>query len=253
MGRLDRKVAIITGAASGIGRETAILFAEEGARIAAADWEAEDGEKTVELIDKAGGEAIFIKTDVSKVEDIVNMVKNTVDNFKKINILMNIAAIIEEEGSIVDCSEETFFKVISINLLGTSMAMKYAIPEIEKVGGGSIVNFTSIAALEAYKGGPAYAASKGGVITVSRVAAIEYAAKKIRVNCIAPGHILTPMILRNSSIEQLEKLAKKIIPMERLGDPKEIAKVALFLASDDSSYITATTIVVDGGLTARIP
>jgi NAD(P)-dependent dehydrogenase (short-subunit alcohol dehydrogenase family) len=253
MGRLDGKVAIVTGAASGMGKETAILFAKEGAKIAAADWTVEDGEKTVELINKAGGEAIFIKTDVSKVEEVKNMVKKTVDNFKKINILMNIAGITAEEGSIVDCTEETFYKVISINLLGTWMSMKYAIPEIEKAGGGSIVNFTSVAALEAYKSMPAYAASKGGVITVSRVAAIESASKNIRVNCIAPGHIATPMFLGCWSEEQLEALGPKIVPLGRLGKPEEIAKVALFLASDEASYITATTIVADGGLTARIP
>jgi len=253
MGRLDEKVAIVTGAASGIGKEIAILFAQEGARIVVADYMVDNGEKTVEIINKIGKEAIFIKTDVSREEDIINMVKQTINNFKKINILVNVAAILEEEGSIVNCSKETFLKVISVNLLGTSMSMKYIIPEIEKAGGGSIINFTSIAALEAYKGAPAYAASKGGVITVSRVAAIEYAAKNIRINCIAPSHIPTSMVLRNTSIKKLEKLAKKIIPMKRLGDTKEVAKVALFLASDDSSYITATTIVVDGGLTARIP
>jgi len=253
MGKLDGKVAIITGTASGIGKETAILFAKEGAKVTAVDWAANNGEKTVELINLEGGEAIFIKTDVSKAKDIMRMVKKTVENFKKIDVLINVAAIIKEEGSIVECTEETFLKVISINLLGTWMAMKYVIPEMEKAGGGSIVNFTSIAALEAYKGAPAYAASKGGVITLSRVAAIESASKNIRVNCIAPGHIPTPMILNHLSMNKLEKIAKKIIPMERLGDPKEIAKTALFLASEDSSYITATTIVADGGVTARIP
>lgn len=253
MGKLEGKVAIVTGSASGMGMETAILFAREGAKIAAADWNVEDGERTVELIKKNGGDAIFIKTDVSKAEDIKNMVRKTADTFKKINILMNIAGITQNEGSIVDCPEEIFMKVLSVNLVGTWMSMKYTIPEIEKAGGGSIVNFTSVAALEAYIGMPAYAASKGGMIAVSRVAARESASKNIRVNCIAPGHIATPMFLGCWTEEELEQLGPKIIPIGRLGDPKEIAKVALFLASDDASYITATTLVADGGLTSRIP
>lgn len=253
MGRLEGKVAIVTGCASGMGKDIAVLFAKEGAKIAGADWLEDAGNETIEIIKKAGGEAIFIKTDISKAEDIKNMVKKAADAFKKINILMNIAGITAEEGSIVDCPEETFMRVLNVNLVGTWMSMKYAIPEIEKAGGGSIVNFTSVAALEAYKSMPAYAASKGGMIAVSRVAAIESASKNIRVNCIAPGHIATPMFLGCWNEEQLEALGKKIIPLERLGDPMEIAKVALFLASDDASYITATTIVADGGLTARIP
>lgn len=252
MGRLDGKVAIVTGGSSGMGKEVAMLFAREGAKVTIVDWAAQEGEKTVKTISGAGGEALFIRGDVSKAEDIKKMVETTVETFGKLDILMNIAGIVADEGSTVDCTEEVFMKVISVNLVSVWLGMKYGIPEIAKAGGGAIVNFTSIAALEAYKSIPAYAASKGGIISMSRVAAIESASKNIRVNCIAPGHIATPMFLGCWSQEELRHL-EEIGPQGRLGRPEEIAQVALFLASDESSHITATTIVADGGVTARIP
>jgi NAD(P)-dependent dehydrogenase (short-subunit alcohol dehydrogenase family) len=235
-----------------MGKETAILFAKEGAKVAAADISEEAGKATVKTIVDDGGQAVFIKADVSQPQDVKNMVAEAVKKYGKLDILMNIAGIVATEGSTIDCTEETFMQVISINLFGTWLGMKYAIPEIDKSGGGSIVNFTSIAALEAYKSIPAYAASKGGVISMSRVAAIESASKNIRVNCIAPGHIATPMFLGCWTDEQLEHL-EEISPQGRLGKSEEIARVALFLASDEASHITATTIVADGGITARIP
>lgn len=252
MGRLDGKVAIITGGGSGIGRATAVVFAKEGARVVVADWIAEGGKETVSMIKEAGGEAIFIKTDVSKAEDIKNMIKTSVNTYGKLDILMNIAGIVGEEVSTIDCTEEVFNKIIAVNLNGVWLGMKYAIPEMLKTGGGSIVNTASIAALEAYKGIPAYAASKGGVLSMSRVAAIEFAAKNIRVNCIAPGHVATPLFLGCWSPDQLKHL-EDIAPQGRLGKPEEIAQVALFLASDESSHITGQTVVADGGITARIP
>ncbi len=252
MGVLQGKVAIVTGGGSGMGRDTAILFAKEGARVAVADWSEPGGQETVSRIRASAGECVFIKTDVSRPEQVRNMVQTAVAKYGKLNILMNIAGIVASEGSTVDCSEETFMKVISINLFGVWLGMKYGIPEIEKAGGGSIVNFTSIAALEAYKSIPAYAASKGGIISLTRVAAIESASKNIRVNCIAPGHIATPMFLGCWTKEQLKHL-EEIGPQGRLGKSEEIAQVALFLASDAASHITATTIVADGGVTARIP
>ncbi|MBA7671286.1 Dihydroanticapsin 7-dehydrogenase [subsurface metagenome] len=252
MGRLDDKVAIITGGGSGLGKETAILFAREGAKVTIADWSSEGGEETSSIIKENGGEALFLKTDVSKSKDIKNLIETTAKTYGKLNILMNIAGIVAAEGSTTDCTEEVFMKVISVNLVGVWLGMKYGIPEIAKAGGGSIVNFASIAALEAYKGIPAYAASKGGIISMSRVAAIEFADKNIRVNCIAPGHIATPMFLGCWSPDELKHL-EEIGPQGRLGRPEEIARVALFLASDDSSHVTATTVVADGGITARIP
>ena len=252
MGLLKDKVAIVTGGGSGMGRETAVLFAKEGAKVAIADITVQAGEETVRMLKDIAGEAIFIKTDVSSSEQVQNMVQETVKSFNRLNILINNAGIVADEGSVIDCTEETFMKVINVNLVSVWLGMKYGIPEITKAGGGSIVNFTSIAALEAYKSIPAYAASKGGIISMSRVAAIESASKNVRVNCIAPGHIATPMFLGCWTKDELKHL-EEIGPQGRLGRPEEIAQVVLFLASDAASHITATTIVADGGVTARIP
>jgi NAD(P)-dependent dehydrogenase (short-subunit alcohol dehydrogenase family) len=252
MGVLNGKVAIVTGGGSGMGRDTAVLFAKEGARVAVVDWSEKGGQETASQISGNSGECIFIKTDVSVPDQVKNMIQTTVKRFGRLDILMNIAGIVASEGSTVDCTEETFMKVISVNLFSVWLGMKYGIPEIERSGGGAIVNFASIAALEAYKSIPAYAASKGGIISMSRVAAIESASKNIRVNCIAPGHIATPMFLGCWTAEQLKHL-EEISPQGRLGRADEIAQVALFLASDAASHITATTIVADGGITARIP
>jgi NAD(P)-dependent dehydrogenase (short-subunit alcohol dehydrogenase family) len=248
---LKGKVALVTGGASGMGRDVALLFAREGAKVCVADW-SEAGEKTAKDITAGSGDAFFVKTDVSKAEEVKKMIAATVKRYGRLDILANIAGIVAAENSVVDCTEETFMKVINVNLVSVWLCMKYGIPEIEKAGGGAIVNFTSIAALEAYKGIPAYAASKGGIISMSRVAAIESASKNIRVNCIAPGHIATPMFLGCWTKEQLKHL-ESIGPQGRLGRSEEIAQVALFLVSDAASHITATTVVADGGVTARIP
>lgn len=252
MARLADKVAIVTGAGSGMGRETALLFAKEGAKVVVADIEIGAAEDTVKEAESYGVAAIALKADVSKTEDVKDMVKATIARYGKLNVLVNCAGIALEEVSTVDCPEHIFSKVIATNLYGVWLGMKYAIPEMVKSGGGSVVNFASIAALEAYHGLPAYSASKGGVISLSRVAAIEFAPKNIRVNCIAPGHIATPMLLGAWSQEKLQRF-KDISPQGRLGEPIEIARLVLFLASDESSHITGQTVVADGGVTARIP
>jgi NAD(P)-dependent dehydrogenase (short-subunit alcohol dehydrogenase family) len=248
---LHGKLAIVTGAGSGIGRAVALKFASEGAKVVVADIN-KSGEETVENIKNNGGEALFLQTDVSRSEDIKNMISTTVAKYGRLDILVNAAAIVANEISTIDCTEDIFHRVIAVNLTGTWLAMKYAMPPLIKNRGGAIINFTSIAALEAYKSIPAYAASKGGVISLSRVAAIENASKNIRINCIAPGHIATPMFLGCWSREQLNHL-EEMAPIGRFGKPEEIAEVVLFLASDASSHITATTLVADGGITARIP
>ena len=252
MGRLDDKVAIITGASSGMGRATAVLFVKEGAKVVVADIVVEAGEETVGIVKQAGGEAIFVMTDVSKAEDVKKMIKVALDTYGRLDILINCAGIAGKEVSTVDCPEEVFNKVIATNLNGVWLGMKYAIPEMLKTGGGSIINFASIAALEAYVGIPAYSASKGAVISLSRAAAIEYSRKNVRVNCVAPGHIATPMLLGAWSPEVLKRFAE-MSPQGRLGEPEEVAQVVLFLASDESSHITGQTVVIDGGVTARIP
>jgi NAD(P)-dependent dehydrogenase (short-subunit alcohol dehydrogenase family) len=252
MSRLAGKVAIITGAGSGMGKATALLFAKEGAKVIAAEIVEQAGQATVGAIEEEGGEAIFVKTDVAKKEDVEAMVKAAVERYGKIDILVNCAGIALAEVSTTECTEEIFNRIIATNLNGVWLGMKYAIPQMISTGGGDIINFASIAALEAYQGLPAYSASKGGVISMSRVAAIEFAAKNIRVNCVAPGHIATPMLLDAWAEEGLQRF-RNIAPQGRLGEPEEIASVVLFLASNESSHITGQTIVIDGGVTARIP
>ena len=205
MRRLAGKVAIITGSGSGMGEATALLFAKEGAKVIVAEIVEQGGLATVQAIEKDGGEAVFVKTDVSKREDVAAIVKAAVDKYGKLDILVNCAGIALDEGSTTDCPEEIFNRIIATNLNGVWLGMKYAIPEMMKTGGGAIINFASIAALEAYQGLPAYSASKGGVISISRVAAIEFAAKNIRVNCVAPGHIATPMLLDAWAEEGLQR------------------------------------------------
>lgn len=252
MARLEGKVAVITGAGSGMGKDSAILFAQEGAKVVINGRGEAALKETASIIKEAGGEVLIVPGDVSKTEDVQNIFKQTEEKFSRLDVLVNCAAIVGNEVSVVGCTEEVFREVININLIGTWLCMKYGIPLMEKSGGGSIINYTSIAALEAYKSIPAYAASKGGIISMGRVAAIESAEKNIRVNTIAPGHIATPMFLNAWTDEQLRHL-EEISPQGRLGQSEEIAKVTLFLASDDSSHMTASLVVADGGITARIP
>ena len=250
MSRLEGKVAVITGAGGGIMGVTARLFAKEGAKVVVADWVAEGGEETVRKIKEAGGKAVFVKTDVSKAADVKKMIRMAVDNYGKLNVLVNGAAVdLKEQVSTVDCPEEAFDRTYSINLKGTWLGMKYAFPEMVKAGGGSIINIASIAAHIAFTSIPAYSASKGGVISLSQVAAIEFAPKNIRVNCISPGPIRTPMIVGQWGEEGLQRMAK-LIPRGKLGEMEDIAQVALFLASDESANIIGHTLIADGGMKA---
>jgi len=246
MGRLDNKVAVITGAGSGMGQAAAILFAKEGAKVVVADWIAESGEETVRMVKEAGGEAIFIKVDVSKAEDAQKMIKTTVDTYGKLDVLYNNAGIAGEAAFTAECTEENWEKVIAVNLKGVWLGMKYAIPEMLKIGGGSIINTASQAGERGMPGIPPYTASKGGVLALSRATAMEYAKKNIRVNCINPGCIATPMAFGFS--EELKKRFTAAVPQGRFGEPEEVANAALFLASDESSHITGHALVVDGGM-----
>jgi len=246
MGRLDGKVAIITGAGSGIGRATATLFAREGAKVVVADWATGDGEETVRTIREAGGEAIFVKADVSKAEDVKNMVKTAVDTYGKLDVLYNNAGIGEVETvPTAEVKEENWDKVIAVNLKGVFLGMKYAIPEMLKSGGGSIINTASSAAVQPLPGIASYNASKGGVISLTRGTALEYIRKNIRVNYINPG----PTVSRLNP-PRIAEIWEKHSASGRLSTSEEIAQAALFLASDESSHISATGIAVDGGQTA---
>ena len=251
MGRVEGKVAIVTGAGSGIGRASAMLLAKEGAKTVVVDRNAEAGEETVRMIREAGGEAIFVKADVSKVEDIKKMVRTAVSTYGKLNILFNNAGFIHEVAPTADASEEVFDETIATNLKGAFMGMKYAIPEMLRIGGGSIINIASIAGTKGVTNAPAYAASKGGVLALSRATAIEYATQNIRVNCISPGTISTPaMAALMKDDPEIKRNYEEAVPQGRLGRPDEVAQVVLFLASDEASHVTGEKLAIDGGLEA---
>jgi NAD(P)-dependent dehydrogenase (short-subunit alcohol dehydrogenase family) len=251
--RLADKVAIITGAGSGIGRATAILFAQEGAKVVVVDYVPEGGQETVEMIKRNGGEAIFVETDVSKAAAVEKMVQTTIDTYGKIDILFNNAAV-TIPASVVDATEEVWDKTMEVDLKGVFLPSKYAIPHMIKGGGGSVINTASMCGLVASTNQAPYSAAKGGVIALTRQMAIDYATHNIRVNSICPSEVRTPMFLGfiNLAPDPEKKMQELIarIPLGRVAEPEEIARAALFLASDESSYITGVTLPVDGGLTA---
>jgi NAD(P)-dependent dehydrogenase (short-subunit alcohol dehydrogenase family) len=252
MGRLDEKVALITGSAGGIGRVAAELFAAEGARVVVADVVDGDGEAAAEKIRSAGGEAHFVHADVSSAAECEAMVAATIDRFGSLDVLYNNAGIFPgDDGSVTQTSEATWDRVMNINLKGVFLGCKYGIPAMLESGGGSIVNVASFVALMgAATPQIAYTASKGGVLALTREVAIEFARQGIRANALCPGPIDTPMLAELLSDPERKQRRIVHIPVGRPGRAEEIARSALFLASDESSYITGSTFVVDGGITA---
>ena len=247
--RISDKVAIITGAASGIGRATAILFAKEGGQVVVADKNEVGGNETVDLIRSDGGQAIFDYVNVTSATDIQGMVKTTINTYGKLDILVNNAGI-AIRLPVVDLSEEDWDRNIDVNLKSIYLSSKYAIPRMIENGGGSIVNIASIYGIVGGRVRAAYAASKGGVVNLTRSMALDYALHKIRVNCVCPGFVNTPLlknILKNK--EEYQALAD-LHPMGRLGDMLEIALGVLYLASDESSFVTGIALPIDGGYTA---
>ncbi|TET88682.1 MAG: glucose 1-dehydrogenase [Dehalococcoidia bacterium] len=252
MGKLDGKVALITGAASGIGRATALLFAKEEAKIAVADYVPAGGQETVKMIQKAGGDAVFIEADVSQAANVERMVKTTVNAYGQIDILFNNAGVGQTGDSMVETTEDEWDRVLNINLKGVFLCSKYAIPVMLDQGGGVIINTASIAGLVGLPGIPAYGVSKAGVIQLTRMMAAEYGRQDIRVNCICPGAIQTPM---TESVSLPMDAYIQVQFLNRTGQPEDIARAALYLASDDSSFVTGVALVVDGGWTVspRMP
>jgi len=251
--RLTGKVAIVTGANSGIGRGIALAFGREGARVVVAARDVGRCQETVQMILKAGGEAIFVATDVSKPADVRNLIETTVKEYGRLDVLANAAGI-WELGTVVDTSEEVWERTINTNMKGSFLTMKYAIPEMLRFGGGSIVNVSSVGGVSGFYNEFAYGASKGGLVLMTKDAALDFATKNIRVNCICPGAADTPMTRKwldtsPTAKEELNKLIEAV-PIKRLIRPEEVANAAVFLASDESSAITGAIIPVDGGYLA---
>lgn len=245
--RLIGKTAIITGGGGGIGRSTAIRFAKEGARVAVADVDSTIGEETVRLIKEDGGKAIFVKTDVTDSEQIKALINTTTSMFGALHILFNNAGVGNSEVRSVDLSEEEWDRVIDINLKGVFLGIKYAIPELIKAGGGAIINTSSLLGLKGQKYVSAYNASKAGVVMLTQNASLEYGKYNIRVNAIAPGVIDTPIIDRWKQNERKWPIISRANALGRIGTPDEVANAVVFLASDEASFITGTTLSVDGG------
>jgi NAD(P)-dependent dehydrogenase (short-subunit alcohol dehydrogenase family) len=248
--KLANKVALITGAGSGMGRTGALLFAVEGARVAAVDIDERAAAQTARDIEAAGGKAVALGADVSKKEDAQAMVAATVEKLGVPDIVYNNAGIEGESAFMAQLGEDAFDRVIAVNLRGVWLGMKYALPHMVKKGGGSIINTASVAGLVAIRGATAYCAAKAGVIALTRVAALEYGRYNIRVNCICPGTIDTPMVRRlHGGKVPTQALGPSAAVGGRAAGPIEIAKMALFLASDDASFATGAPFVVDGGWT----
>lgn len=256
-GRLEGKVALITGAAGGQGRAAALLFAEAGARILAADVDEEGAGKIAAEIKENGGEAVAVGVDVSCEAEVEAMIGRAVEEFGRLDVLFNNAGIgfsatgRYKMASVVETPEEDWDAILAINLKGVAMGCKHAIPVMERQGGGSIVNNASINALVALPGADAYTAAKGGIVSLTRVLAVDWGPKGIRVNCICPGPVDTPMIAPALADEQTESFLRESTPLGRPARSEETARVALFLASEEASYLNGAIIPVDGGWTAR--
>ncbi len=250
--RLQDKVALITGAGSGIGRESALLFAQEGAKIVVVDINDPAGEETVSMIRDQGGEAIYVHADVSRAADCERMVQAAEDAFGKLNVLFNNAGIMHsQDGDAVSTSEEVWDLTMNINAKGVFLGCKYGIPALRRAGGGSVINTASfVAVMGAATPQVAYTASKGAVLSMTRELAVVHARENIRVNALCPGPLHTELLMKFLNTEEKRQRRLIHIPMGRFGLAKEMAQAALFLASDESSFMTGATFLVDGGITA---
>jgi NAD(P)-dependent dehydrogenase (short-subunit alcohol dehydrogenase family) len=250
--RLKGKVAFITGAGAGMGREASVLFAEEGARIVVADIDGKAAQGTVDLVDKAGGQALAVTGDVAVESDVQRMIEDGVRRFEALHVLYNNAGVLwkDRDRSVLETDEKWWDRVMAINLKSVFWVTKHGIPHLRTAGGGSIVMMGSVSALAGFtRAQDAYTAAKGALISLTKSLAIQFARDRIRCNVIHPGIVDTPLQAPYLT-EAIRKEFETAIPLGRIAQPREIAYVALFLASDESSFMTGAELVVDGGFTA---
>lgn len=246
---MQGKVAIVTGAGTGIGRAISFLFAREGAKVAVTDIDVGAAEATVAEIAETGVSALAIEADVTEAAGVENMMRATVAAYGHLDVLINNAGV-GTDGDVVELTEEQWQRILDVNLKGVFLCCKYAIPAMKKSGGGSIVNIASTAAFVGGSVSCVYPASKAGVVALSKSTALRYAHNNIRVNCVCPGHVDTALTYTLKDPEVKAALIRKY-PLGRLGAPEEIANAVLFIASDEASFITGTELIVDGGYTAQ--
>lgn len=251
MATFDGKVAVVTGAASGIGRTTTQFYARDGARVVVSDVDEDGGQETVRLIQEAGGDAVFIRTDVSNPDDCRAMVDLAMERYGRLDIAFNNAGIGGEANPTADYSIEGWQRVIGINLSGVFYCMKYEIEAMLKSGGGAIVNMSSILGKVAFANSVAYVTSKHGVIGMTKNAAVEYSQQGIRINAVGPAFIRTPLISGLEADEETRKMLVSLHPMGRLGETEEVAELVVWLSSDKASFVTGGYYPVDGGYLAR--
>ena len=243
--KLEGKVAFVTGFGSGLGQAIAVLFAKEGAAVAGTSTTEAKGRDTVAMIEKAGRKALFRQGDVSKSEQMKALIDDTVRQFGGLDIVVNSAGV-RTNGSITEITEEQWDRTIDVNLKGVFVVSRLAIPEMIKRGGGVILNIGARSGMAGQAGRAAYCASKGGMTTLTEAMAMDFAAHKIRVNCICPGPTRTPMV--DTSTPERLAYYKRRVPIGRIGEPEDIAYAALYLASDEASMVTAAILPVDGGM-----
>src|SRR5215510_9175173 len=251
-GLLEGKVALVTGGSSGIGRASARAFAREGARVMVADVVVEGGQETVRLIQEAGGEATFMQVDVTQAADVAALIAKIIAVYGRLDCAHNNAGIEGAIGPTADCTEDNWDRVISVNLKGVWLCMKYEIPQMLQQDGGTIVNTASAAGLVGARGIPAYVASKHGVVGLTKTAALEYARAGIRVTAVCPGVIRPPMVERLlGDRPRAEARLRELEPVGRLGTPEEVAEAVVWLCSDAASFVTGHAMSVDGGMVTQ--